>query len=203
MCIIPKKFLPMIETPEGIKFYTDDQYSTIFQSLDDYHFNEIRPNDIVLDIGANIGGFTLPAAKRAKHVCAVEPIFADRLQRNLEANCLRAQIITGALGGKSGESMTFSFGGHRRSAITFTLTDLKEISGGCDYLKCDCEGGEWLINIDELEGIRHLEMELHGFGQDHKKKFKRLMRYLNNRYTCDFQAGYFDMYGLLHAELIP
>jgi hypothetical protein len=28
-------------------------------------------------------------------------------------------------------------------------------------LKCDCEGGEWLIQPEELAGIRRIEMELH------------------------------------------
>ncbi|HMV50520.1 MAG TPA: hypothetical protein PKD31_22460, partial [Blastocatellia bacterium] len=33
--------------------------------------------------------------------------------------------------------------------------------GGCDFLKCDCEGAEWQIDPDDLAGIRRIEMELH------------------------------------------
>ena len=40
---------------------------------------DIRPDDIVLDIGACIGGFTVPAALRCAHVYAVEPLYAGQL----------------------------------------------------------------------------------------------------------------------------
>lgn len=33
--------------------------------------------------------------------------------------------------------------------------------GGCDFLKIDCEGGEWEIEAEELKGIRRIEMEVH------------------------------------------
>ena len=29
------------------------------------------------------------------------------------------------------------------------------------YLKCDCEGAEWLIRPCELEDVRRIEMEIH------------------------------------------
>ncbi|HUW85261.1 MAG TPA: FkbM family methyltransferase, partial [Methanoregula sp.] len=36
-----------------------------------------------------------------------------------------------------------------------------EMAGGCDFLKCDCEGAEWHIVPEDLTGIRRIEMELH------------------------------------------
>ena len=44
---------------------------------------------------------------------------------------------------------------------TFTLQGLCAIAGGCDFLKCDCEGAEWGIDPADLAGIRRIEMELH------------------------------------------
>ncbi|MGA2104944.1 MAG: FkbM family methyltransferase, partial [Methanoregula sp.] len=44
---------------------------------------------------------------------------------------------------------------------TLTLKDLIKIAGGCDFLKCDAEGAEWLIRPQDLAGIRRIEMELH------------------------------------------
>ena len=42
---------------------------------------------------------------------------------------------------------------------------LKEIitlcGGKIDFLKCDCEGGEWCIKSDEIKDIRRIEMECH------------------------------------------
>jgi hypothetical protein len=35
------------------------------------------------------------------------------------------------------------------------------MGGGCDFLKCDCEGAEWLINPCELQNVRRIEMEIH------------------------------------------
>jgi hypothetical protein len=35
------------------------------------------------------------------------------------------------------------------------------MAGGCDFLKCDCEGAEWLIRPRDLDRIKRIEMELH------------------------------------------
>src|SRR4030042_4522220 len=61
---------------KGIKYYPHIlNYPRIFEAYDRYRIEELRPKDIVLDLGANIGSFSLPAAKIAKEVTAVEPLF--------------------------------------------------------------------------------------------------------------------------------
>jgi len=41
---------------------------------------------VVLDLGANVGCFTLRAAQKAKHVYAVEPLYTDELVSNIALN---------------------------------------------------------------------------------------------------------------------
>ena len=54
--------------------------------------------------------------------------------------------------------------GKSRTVKTKTLSEIKKICGGCDFLKIDCEGCEWNIKPEELKGIRRIEMEVHKVG---------------------------------------
>jgi FkbM family methyltransferase len=76
---------------------------------------ELRPGDVFLDIGANIGVYTLYAALRlgdAGAVTAVEPhlVNAARLMENVQANGLgdRVSVLTAAVADASGFS-TFNY----------------------------------------------------------------------------------------------
>ena len=64
-------------------FYLDNMVCAIDDSMSDYSYDDVRPTDIVLDIGACVGGFTLEIARSVKHVYAVEPILTDRLLKNI------------------------------------------------------------------------------------------------------------------------
>jgi hypothetical protein len=44
---------------------------------------------------------------------------------------------------------------------SYPLGKIITMAGGCDFLKCDCEGAEWQIIPEDLEGVRRIEMELH------------------------------------------
>jgi hypothetical protein len=128
-------------------------------SVDEYRFNDIRPGDRVLDIGANVGAFCIRAARMGARVTAVEPVTASLLSENIRANGVPVQVVAGALGtGKPGE---ICWDGCSVVCTTYTLRDLTAIAGGCDFLKCDCEGAEWLINPPDLAPVRRIEMEIH------------------------------------------
>lgn len=128
-------------------------------SVTEYQFDDICPGDRVLDIGANIGAFSIRAARMAGQVTAVEPVTADLLSRNIRANGVSAQIIAGALG--DGKPLEICWDGCRVVCPTYTLRDLIAMAGGCDFLKCDCEGAEWLISPPDLAPVRRIEMEIH------------------------------------------
>jgi hypothetical protein len=128
-------------------------------SVSEYRFDDIRPADRVLDIGANVGGFCIRAARIGGHVTAVEPVTIPLLLENIRLNNVSVQVITGALG--SGKPEEICWDDCRVVTPTYPLRDLIAMSGGCDFLKCDCEGAEWFINPRELRHVRRIEMEIH------------------------------------------
>jgi FkbM family methyltransferase len=125
----------------------------------EYRFHDIKPGDRVLDIGANVGGFCIRAARMGGRVTAVEPVATTPLLENIRANRVSVQVIMGALG--DGKPAEICWDDCRIVSPTYSLKDLIRMGGGCDFLKCDCEGAEWLINPGELENVRRIEMEIH------------------------------------------
>jgi len=152
-----------VVTKDGDKYYMSKLIDTITQVQQSYMFDDIDKDDIVIDIGASIGGFSIPASKKAKHVWAVEPMTPDMIRKNILLNKRKnIDVLSIALG--DGKTIRLEWQGKNRIIKTKTLTDIKNICGGCDFLKIDCEGYEWDIKTGELEGIRRIEMEVHKIG---------------------------------------
>lgn len=128
-------------------------------SVSEYRFDDIRPGDRVLDIGANVGAFCIRAARMGGLVTAVEPVTTRPLLENCRRNQVSVQVIAGALG--NGKPQEICWDDCRIVSPTYPLRDLIRMAGGCDFLKCDCEGAEWLISPGELKGVRRIEMEIH------------------------------------------
>jgi FkbM family methyltransferase len=146
-------------TRDGIRFL---QVSTPFRQVTEvpeYWMEDIRRDDRVLDIGANIGAFCIRAAKRSDQVSAVEPVTTDLLEANIALNAVNVRVFRAALG--DGSLSETEWDGTRSLTPTFRLPDLIRAAGGCDFLKCDCEGAEWQMVPGDLAGIRRIEMELH------------------------------------------
>lgn len=126
----------------------------------------IEPDDIVVDLGANIGLFTRLASLKSKRVISVEgsPEFFSCLVENTSdlknINYLNANIV-GETNKKSG---TWS---NNKSAVNITLKDLFYLYDldHIDFLKVDIEGGEYNIfeDIDDfyLNKIRKISIETH------------------------------------------
>lgn len=128
-------------------------------AADDYRFDDIRSGDVVLDIGANVGAFCILAAGLSRHVTAVEPVTVPQLLENIRRNRVSVEVIAGALG--TGKPAEICWDGCCVLSPTYPLRDLIRMSGGCDFLKCDCEGAEWFISPDDLRQVRRIEMEIH------------------------------------------
>lgn len=151
----------------GSHFVNYHGNSVIDDVFSDYRFNDIRKGDIVLDIGANVGAFSLFVSRMVKHVYAVEPMLTDILKQNVSLN--KADNIT-VLDEALGKGMLEIpwVGCKPRKIMGKSLGDLIKVCGGhVDLLKMDCEGAEWSIEPHELAGIRRIEAEIHNFDGKH------------------------------------
>ena len=185
---------------EDVLFRLTDAPFRQIMEVPEYRFSDIRPEDRVLDIGANVGAFCLRAARLSMHVTAVEPVAADLLQENVRLNHADVQIIRGALG--NGMPAEIAWDECRCMSPTYTLRDLIFLAGGCDFLKCDCEGAEWQIDPRDLDGIQRIEMELH-IPPISGPPDPALLDYIGNSYTftIDRSPVYspLGVMGILHA----
>ena len=149
-------------------------------------YGNIKRGSTVLDIGANIGVFTLFALMQgAEKIVAVEPNMRsfEILRHNLLYNNLSEKVVTldRAVGKidneivylpidsspynealKSGSSEDY------QKSTTITLNTLvgTHVAQNLDLLKIDCEGAEYdfLYNAPSnlLYGISQIKMEVHG-----------------------------------------
>ena len=139
-----------------------------------YDYSDIKPDDIVVDIGANIGGFSIRVAKKCNHVYAIEPLFNKELENNFKLNEIsNYTIIQNGLGNGYKE---LQYENIKKCVECFSLETIKnKIGGKIDFLKLDCEGGEWCIKSSELSGIRRIEMELHLFNGEKTSDFLKIL----------------------------
>ncbi len=156
------------------------------------------PEDaVVVDVGANIGDFTVQAASLCPHghVYAVEPLAGnvEMIALNSALNRIsNVEIVQVALGASEGEVEIDVAGSHSstyyrsREAVTqkVRLTTLasfikeNEIDR-VDLLKLDCEGAEWDIlpcSDQILPRIRQICMELHLAGGWTSEKLANWLR---------------------------
>ncbi len=128
----------------------------------------LHPGQTVIDIGANIGCFTVTAARRVGpigRVFAIEPEESTfrQLQRNIALNGLgNVTALRTAVGASEGETVLHADSVRLFSSI-YTAVDGRATTGGtaqhvpmttlsrlmqthgiahCNYLKLDCEGAE-------------------------------------------------------------
>ena len=168
---------------DGCKFYITDQIDSIQRVKGNPWFSNVKPTDTVVDIGANIGAITIPLAKLADKVYAVEPLFDAELAANVRLNELdNVEILPVGIGCKA-IGMKFEFSSARGKADCITFEGLKRLTGQIDFIKIDCEGCEWSIEPEQLAGIREIRIEFH-FRRGHKRddlaKYKRWEMWLNH-----------------------
>jgi FkbM family methyltransferase len=144
---------------------------------------EIKAGNKVADIGGNIGAFALWAAGRAPGVSirSYEPFpqNVEYLKKNIAASGLdHIRVFQAAVAGQNGDRflrVEDSWVGHSLSdeaqgpggirVSTVTLDTIIEDAGHCDFLKIDCEGGEYEIfygsKPETLEKIDRIVCEYH------------------------------------------
>jgi len=191
----------------GDKYLLSKDLISVLQVQSDYQFNDIKKDDIVIDIGANIGGFCIPASRKSKYVHAIEPITISELQKNIAINGREITAWEVALG--DGKVKEIVWGNQYRTMATLTLTEIKKLCDGCDFLKIDCEGAEWDIAPEDLEGIRRVEIEVHTISRwtPKRKVVERMSKRLEQAgFACDveiIQNGYHvGAIGIIHAQRV-
>ena len=160
----------------------------------------------IIDIGANIGMFTLYAAASADNAKIFsyepEPGNFGILQENIAANGLqpRVQAMQGAVSDRTGTMQMYfrtnDTGGHslyrypgesyEMSVSSWSLADVFKAHGlsVCDFLKLDCEGGEYGIlygaGPELLQNIRCIALEYHHFSKEQRNQPAVLLEYLRS-----------------------
>ena len=78
---VDTKNVTALNTEYGSFYYNKalQNYPDVFEQIEEYDISDFSKDDVVLDIGANIGVFTVKVAPLVKHVIAVEPLFFDEL----------------------------------------------------------------------------------------------------------------------------
>ena len=160
---------------------------------------EVKEGDIVFDIGANVGAFTKSIIdKKPSHVYCVEP--SDSMVRSLTKNLIGCPvtIIDKAVSDDVG-TQTVSEGIHiyhnsTDQFQTITFEELVKNVDHIDFLKIDCEGGEYSVftepNYDYIKNkVKHIAGEWHLWGvPDAVNNFKKF----RDLYLIDSKFKVFD-----------
>ena len=181
---------------------------------------EIPTGAVVLDIGANVGIFSLLAASRGSMVHAFEPSAEtfQYLQRNtgVMQNIRHYNLAVGAFEGNgymdvSGLPTAYTLcrgdAPKRERVSVVTLEGALELCSleRCDFLKLDCEGAEFdiILNSPEtvLRRIDRIALEFH----EHLSQFRHedLITRLS---ACGFVLTVYDQrgpFGMIAGERRP
>lgn len=181
---------------------------------------EIQEHDLIVDIGSNIGAFSIFASGYAKKgtVYSIEPVTEnfELLERNSKLNKItNIVLIRKAITESSGERQIFvqlgdttmhSFynpkGESKKTTVnTLSLNNFMELYKieKIDFLKMDCEGSEYeiLFGTPEktLRKIKKISMESHPL--DEKRNLDSMEKYLEQK---GFKVSSNRKIGILYAS---
>ncbi len=202
-----------IELKTGEKFVVNDfkgDFSAIKEIyvFDEYKLNNLKldKNPTIIDIGANIGVFSIRVAKRysESRIFSYEPL--DKTFKVLEDNIVlnnlnNTKAFNLAISDKRGKikfhinkknlgaSSIIKKSGDQIEVKSITLNDIFKINkiSRCDLLKLDCEGAEFYIiystNKSNLKRIQRIVMEYHAYKD--LEEITRLISFLRtNGFEC-------------------
>ena len=156
-----------------------------------YRFwKDVREGDVVLDVGASVGAYAVSILdQKPEKVYCVEP--SKKLMKVLRSNCPSEKIVPINWGIVENEGDLINiFGGKDQDfkGITFkNMINLYSIDH-VDYLKIDCEGGEYNIFKDEnmdflLNKVKFMAIEIHLNYKGCREKFKNF----RDKYLTQFK----------------
>ena len=161
------------------EWYVNAVIKEIFENNTYERFFEVEQGDVVVDLGASLGPFTYKILPKSPKQCyVVEPLSyqIDVLYKNVGRD--NVKIIQGAITDKKKIDITWD--NISESVPTFTFKEFLDENNikHIDFLKCDCEGGEYDVfqqsNIEFLKTIPKIVTEFHMRDDDsfNKSKFR-------------------------------
>lgn len=149
----------------------------------------VKENDIVVDIGSSVGIFTKQCLQNnPKYIFTVEPSqeFIPILKNEFGLNS-KVTIIDSAISETTDNLIVFGESSNHK-VITFQEFIAQNKIEKIDFLKTDCEGGEYSIFVDKninwiIKNVKYCVGEWH-LGGELKEKF----RYFRDRYLWLFKS---------------
>ena len=158
-------------------------------------FALVKEDDIVVDIGSNVGAFGYSIKdKNVKKIYCIEPSngLIETLSGNL--NGMPLCIINKAISNKNQDNVElsnsdniFSHIGNSYSTISFKKFIEDNNISSIDFLKIDCEGGEYEIFNEEnrdyiINNVKNIALEWHFLNENTIENFKIFRNYYLNGY---------------------
>ena len=163
----------LVNLANGLNFYVNDfmQIWVLKETIldNDYQkFWRIKNGDVVVDIGASIGDFSVLANKAGAQVFSFEKdeSLSKLLRENLVINNCK--------------NINYNIEEVKSLKNIFIKSNIKK----CDFLKIDCEGCEYalLLKTDKttFKKIKYIAMEAHLFNREMKMNFQKMISKLEN-----------------------
>jgi len=156
---------------------------------------EIKENDIVLDLGANVGAFTIYCVKKKAKIFAFESDL--KYFECLEVNTVLYKNVNIKHGFVSDRNTI----NHYSLPTIFKMYDLKYV----DFCKIDIEGWEYpfIINcpIEYLKLVKQISMEVHNL----KENSLKILEIIEILSKCGFKVNFEHIHknyniGMLYAK---
>jgi len=157
----------------------------------EYDYSDLRSSDIVLDLGACCGVFSILVSDQVKTVYAVEPLYHDLLLENLYLNKIsNVNIISCAISSKLC-NLLINYDPRTSVVCGIPFDSLMSlINTPIDFLKMDIEMAEWLITSNQLAQFRRIEVEVHNFDGKHDiENFETIVENAGFEYITDTIEG--------------
>lgn len=172
------------------------------ETLNDYHLSTIQKDDVVLDIGAGAGLYSLLAGLVAKKVYSLEPLLTNGIFPFTQ-NIGNITPLMFAFG-KNNQEVICDYWNIKKYVVAHDLNYiLNNIDGEITLVKCDCEGCEWdgILSCMDFKNIRAIEMEYHSNNKDDLPSLIEHLHHHNFSVTYTTKVSCDSKYiGLLQAE---